>query len=66
MDNPSTPVKKDDKCFSSSSSKGSKKKVTFKKLIKWLKYQSDVDSISSIESYSDLMGGLCVQDPYEI
>ena len=66
MDNSSTSVKKDDKCPSSSSSKGSKKKATFKKFMKWLEHQSDDDSISSTESYFDPMGGPCAQDPYDI
>ena len=65
-DNSLTPVQEDDKCPSLSSSKGSKKKATFKKFMKWLKHQSDVNNISSTKSYSDPMGGPCAQDPYDI
>jgi len=57
MNNPSALVKKDDKDPSSSSSKGSKEKATFNKFIKWLEHQSNVDSVSFLESYSDQIGG---------
>ena len=48
---------KDDKCPVSSSSKGLKKIVTFKKFMKWLEQQSDPDNISLTKSYSNPMRG---------